>query len=39
MNIQERIVLEIFKKFGAEGVEFAFPTQSLFIEKIPKTSS
>lgn len=39
MNIQERIILEIFKKFSAEGVDFAFPTQSLFIEKIPKTSS
>jgi len=39
MNIQEKIMLEIFKKFSDEKVSFAFPTQSLFIEKIPGENS
>jgi len=35
MSIQEQIMLAIFKKFSDEKVSFAFPTQSLFVEKIP----
>lgn len=35
MDLQEKILLEIFKKFSQEKVDFAYPTQSLLIEKIP----
>jgi small-conductance mechanosensitive channel len=38
MDIQQRVMLSIFKKFNEEKVEFAFPTQSLFIEKLPLES-
>lgn len=30
---KERILLEIFDKFIEHGIEFAYPTQSIFIEK------
>jgi small-conductance mechanosensitive channel len=33
MDVQQVINLEIFKKFENEGIEFAYPTQSLFINK------
>lgn len=33
MDIQQRINLEIFKKFAEEGIEFAYPSQTLFIEQ------
>jgi len=33
MNIQERINLEIIKKFEQEKIEIAFPTQTLYIKK------
>ncbi len=32
MDIQQRINLEIFNKFKQEGIEFAYPTQSIFLE-------
>jgi small-conductance mechanosensitive channel len=33
MDIQQAINMEIFKKFENEGIEFAYPTQSLFVNK------
>lgn len=31
-KIKEEIILEIVKKFRAEGIEFAFPSQSVYLE-------
>lgn len=36
MDIKEKVLLDIFKKFAAEGVDFAFPSQSIYIEKVAK---
>lgn len=33
MDIQQAINLEVFRRFSAEGIEFAFPTQTLFVQK------
>ena len=33
MNAQQSINLAIFKKFGDEGIEFAYPTQTLLLNK------
>ncbi len=33
MDIQQAINLSIYKEFEKRGIEFAFPTQTLFIEK------
>ena len=33
MDIQQAINLEIFKKFNEEGIEFAYPSQTLFLNK------
>jgi small-conductance mechanosensitive channel len=33
MDIQQKINLEIIKAFAEEGIEFAYPTQTLFINK------
>ncbi len=33
MDIQEQINLAILKRFEAEGIDFAYPTQTLFLEK------
>jgi len=33
MNIQQDINFAIFQRFEQEGIEFAYPTQTLFIEK------
>jgi small-conductance mechanosensitive channel len=32
MDIQQTINLEIFRRFAEEGIEFAFPTQSVILE-------
>lgn len=32
-NIQQEINLALYRKFEEEGIEFAYPTQTLFIEK------
>jgi small-conductance mechanosensitive channel len=32
MNYQQSVLVDIFKKFQQEGVEFAFPTQTLHVE-------
>jgi small-conductance mechanosensitive channel len=33
MDIQQAINLELYSKFEAEGIEFAYPTQTLFVTK------
>ena len=33
MDIQQAINLAIFRRFADEGIEFAYPTQTLFLEK------
>ena len=32
MNIQQAVNLEIFRRFAEAGIEFAYPTQKLFVE-------
>ena len=34
MDIQQEINLAIFERFEREGIEFAYPTQTLFLERI-----
>lgn len=33
MDIQQAVNLEIFRRFAAAGIEFAYPTQTLFVER------
>jgi small-conductance mechanosensitive channel len=33
MDIQQEINLAIREEFGKRGIEFAYPTQTLFIQK------
>ncbi|MFQ5744756.1 MAG: mechanosensitive ion channel family protein [Acidobacteriota bacterium] len=33
MDTQQAINLQIFKRFAEEGIEFAFPTQTLYLQK------
>ncbi len=33
MDLQQKINMEIFNAFAAEGIEFAYPTQTLFLSK------
>ena len=33
MDIQQAINLALFRKFEAEGIEFAYPTQTIFVNK------
>jgi small-conductance mechanosensitive channel len=33
MGIQQEINLALYRKFEEEGIEFAYPTQTLFVEK------
>ena len=33
MDILQAINLQIYRRFGEEGIEFAYPTQTLFVEK------
>jgi len=33
MDIQQAVNLEIFRRFAEEGIEFAYPTQSIFVER------
>jgi small-conductance mechanosensitive channel len=35
MDIQQNINLEIFERFQKENIEFAYPSQSLYISRIP----
>lgn len=36
MDIQQVLLLDIYKKFAQEKVEFAFPSQSVYVEKLPE---
>lgn len=38
MDVQQKINLRIFEKFAEEGIDFAYPTQTLFIEKFTNES-
>ena len=33
MNIQQAINLSLFQRFAAEGIEFAYPTRTLFVQR------
>jgi small-conductance mechanosensitive channel len=33
MDIQQATNLEIFRRFAEEGIEFAYPTQTVFVAK------
>lgn len=35
MDRQQEIYLAIFKKFEEEGIEFAYPTQTVFVQHEP----
>lgn len=38
-NIHQKILVGIFAEFEANGIEFAFPTQTLYLEKVPEKIS
>lgn len=33
MDVQQTIHLEIYRRFAAEGIEFAYPTQTVLVEE------
>ena len=35
MEFQQRINFRIHEEFGRRGIEFAYPTQTLFLQKTP----
>ena len=35
LDFQQQILLDIFKKFKAEGISFAYPTQSVYYQNLP----
>ena len=37
MNTQQTINFALKEKFEQEGIEFAYPTQTLFIQKLKET--
>lgn len=37
MDIQQAINLEIHRRFDEEGIEFAFPTQTLYLSRVPRS--
>lgn len=39
MDVQQVMNLAIHKKFEDEGVEFAFPTQTIHVESLPADTS
>jgi small-conductance mechanosensitive channel len=36
MDVQEAINLEIFRRFQEEGIEFAYPTRTLYLQNDAK---
>jgi small-conductance mechanosensitive channel len=39
MDIQQKINIEIMKRFAGEGIEFAYPTQTVYEYKMPLSQS
>ncbi len=39
MDIQQQINLAIYKRFADEGIEFAYPTQTLYVEREEQTET
>lgn len=39
MDVQQRVNLAIYRRFEAEGIGFAFPTQTLHIGSLPSSST
>ncbi|MBI4548421.1 MAG: mechanosensitive ion channel family protein [Ignavibacteriae bacterium] len=37
MDIQQAINLEIYRRFQEKGIEFAYPTRTLYLQQIPNT--
>lgn len=37
MDIQERVNIRLFELFEQEGIEFAFPTQTLYVQPVKQT--
>ena len=37
LDVQQTINLELVRLFAAEGIEFAYPTQHLFVETVGPT--
>jgi MscS family membrane protein len=35
MDFSQKVNFEIFKRFGEEGIDFAFPTQTMFLAGDP----
>lgn len=35
MDSQQKVLLDIFRKFEEEKIDFAFPTQTIYVEKLP----
>lgn len=35
MDFQQKVLIDIYRKFAAEKVEFAYPSQSVYVEKWP----
>ena len=38
MDVQQAINLALFERFGSEGIEFAYPTQTLFLSRPQKSA-
>lgn len=39
LDAQEQILIQLYEKFAQENIEFAYPTQTVFIQGDPKLSS
>ena len=39
MALKSKVLLALFRKFGEEGIEFAYPTQTLYISGVGKTKA
>ena len=39
MDIQQAINLSMFERFAVQGIEFTYPTQLLYVNKIPSLES
>ncbi|MBI4545411.1 MAG: mechanosensitive ion channel family protein [Gemmatimonadetes bacterium] len=37
MDVHQSVNLEIFRQFAAEGIDFAYPTQTLYLRQAPAT--